>query len=115
MARIPDLATLRAGLWAERSLRRARRRLRRRPVDEVRLEPPPALPPEALRGVAAILRRRAPSCLERSLVLQRWHAVHGEPRDVVIGVTRPGDFHAHAWLDGEPAGVAFREITRVHP
>jgi hypothetical protein len=52
----------------------------------------------------------------RSLVLQRWHAAHGSRRDLVIGVTTPGDgFAAHAWLDGEPAHqtAAFVELTRL--
>ena len=31
----------------------------------------------------AVLRRREPSCLERSLVLQRWLAAHGERRGVL--------------------------------
>jgi len=39
----------------------------------------------------------------RALVLQTWHAAQGQPRDLVIGVTPPGeDFKAHAWLDGDP-------------
>jgi hypothetical protein len=38
------------------------------------------------------------------LVLQAWHAARGTPRDVVIGVTRPGRaFEAHAWLEGDPS------------
>ena len=35
-------------------------------------------------------RRQRPSCLERSLVLQRWLASQGTSRDLVIGVTGPG-------------------------
>jgi len=64
--------------------------------------------------VAAVLARRPASCLERALVLQRWDAAHGRPRDVVIGVTSPADFSAHAWLDGDPAGAGpFQELLRL--
>jgi Transglutaminase-like superfamily len=107
-----DLASLRAAWWALRAVRSVRRQLRSRPVAEVRPPGPPALPARAKRGVEAVLRRLEPSCLERALVLQRWLAAHGEPRVVVIGVTAPGDFRAHAWLEGEPA-PGFHEIARV--
>ena len=66
----------------------------------------------------AVLRRRSASCLERSVVLQRWHAAHGRPLDVVIGVKLPvSDFLAHAWLDGEPAppDMTFDELLRLTP
>jgi hypothetical protein len=56
--------------------------------------------------------------MERALVLQTWFAAHGDPRDVVVGVTAPGpEFSAHAWLDGdEPcAGERFVELTRRAP
>ena len=63
---------------------------------------PPALPSDAIRGVSAALRRTRASCLERSLVLQRWYAAHGQRRDLIIGVTAPGEeFRAHAWLEGD--------------
>jgi Transglutaminase-like superfamily len=68
--------------------------------------------------VKAALRRRGHPCIERSLVLQAWHAAHGERRDVIVGVTAPGnEFRAHAWLDGdEPcAGERFAELTRRRP
>lgn len=117
MRRLPDLATLRAAWWAARSLRQARRRLRRDPLAGVGIEAPPALPKSALRGVDAVLRRRAPSCLERSLILQRWHAAHGVAQDIVIGVTAPERFSAHAWLEGEPDAESgpFFEIARLRP
>jgi hypothetical protein len=117
MRRLPDIPTLRAAWWAERSLHQAKRRLRRDPLAIVGIEPPPALPGSALRGVEAVLRRRDPSCLERSLILQRWYAAHGVAQDIVIGVTAPGEFSAHAWLDGEPDAEAgpFFEIARLRP
>jgi hypothetical protein len=80
-----------------------------------KLSPPPPLPGQAVRGVRAALNRRGHRCVERALVLQAWYAAHGDPRDVVVGVTAPGaDFSAHAWLDGdEPcAGERFAELTR---
>jgi hypothetical protein len=58
------------------------------------------------------------TCLERSLILQSWHASTGDPRDLVIGVSGPGEeFGAHAWLDGleTPADRVFHELTRVAP
>jgi Transglutaminase-like superfamily len=107
-------STLRAAWWSLRAVRRARRELRQVPVDRVRLPEPPSLPAAAGRGVHAVLRRLEPSCLERSLVLQRWLAAHGDPRAVVIGVTAADAFRAHAWLDGED-GPGFHEIARVAP
>jgi Transglutaminase-like superfamily len=92
-----------------------RRQLDRLPVDRVRVRRPPSLPARAGRGVDAVLRRLEPSCLERALVLQRWLAARGDRRDVIIGVTAPGDgFRAHAWLEGEN-GSSFTEIARVGP
>jgi transglutaminase superfamily protein len=117
MRRPPDLASLRAAVWAARALRYVRRELRDRPLREVRVPAPPALPEHAARGVFAALRRVEPSCLERSLVLQRWMASHGDPREVVVGVSAPGAFRAHAWLAGEhpPEGAGFAELMRLAP
>jgi Transglutaminase-like superfamily len=106
--------TLRAAWWTARSLRRARRELRRRRFTDVRVADPPPLPAAAARGVNAVLRRASPTCLERALVLQRWLAAHGAVRDVVIGVKAPSDgFAAHAWLDGEEHGREYTELTRL--
>jgi hypothetical protein len=109
-----DPATLRAAWWTARSLRRARRQLRRRPFTEVTVPAPPSLPDRAGRGVHAVLRRASGTCLERALVLQCWLAAHGSSRDVVIGVTSPaGDFVAHAWLEGEDDARGYAELTRL--
>jgi Transglutaminase-like superfamily len=115
MTRRLDRSTLRAAWWAWRSLHRARRRLRRQGLNEFRLEPPPELPAAAGRGVHAVLRRFPQTCLERAMVLQEWHAAHGESREVVIAVGRPeGSFRAHAWLEGESDGAAdLDEVMRV--
>jgi transglutaminase superfamily protein len=113
-----DLPSLRAALWTYRALRSARRQLRRTGLDGLSLPRLPRLAPSAGRGVRAILRRQPHTCLERALVLQRWRAAHGEPRDVVVGVRGPSaTFQAHAWLeDEEPvANESFAELLRVRP
>jgi hypothetical protein len=111
-----DTQSLRAAWWALRVLLRVRSELKNRAVEEVKIAAPPELAPHALRGVEAVLRRRPHSCLERSLVLQRWYAGHGRPLDVVIGVTAPtSGFRAHAWLDGDPASEGFDELMRLGP
>ena len=111
-----DLPTLRAAVWAWRSLRRAERDLARHGLEGARVAAPPRLPAGARRGVMAVLRRRPSTCLERALVLQRWEAAHGAGADVVIGV--PGhspDFVAHAWLETMPDGQAaqYHELLRI--
>lgn len=111
-----DLPTLRAALWAQLALVRARRTLRRGGVERVVVAPPPRLPAAARRGVLAVLRRQPHTCLERALVLQSWDAAYGNPRDVVIGVARDGgDFAAHAWLagDGDNDDERFHELMRL--
>lgn len=116
MLRRVDLPTIRAAWWAQRALGEARRELSREGIGAVTVSSPPRLPPAARRGVLALLRRRECTCLERALVLQRWDAAHGEPREIVIGVEGPTEsFRAHAWLDGEPNGDLgrFQELMRL--
>jgi hypothetical protein len=110
-----DPPTLRAAAWTVVSLRRVRRALRSGALHDVVVPPPPPLPDSAIRGVRAVLRRVPNTCLERSLLFQRWHASHGSHCDVVIGVTAPDEeFGAHAWLDGETAEAGpFRELSRI--
>jgi hypothetical protein len=111
-----DLATLRAAWWAQRSLRRTRRKLRRHGLADTVVSEPPRLDDHAGRGVRAVLRRTSSTCLERALVLQRWQAAHGTERDVIIAVRGPGDnFAAHAWVDGEPdfEPGTFHELLRL--
>ena len=112
-----DPQVLRAAVWSVRALRSVRHQLGSRPLAEVFVPRPPALPRRAGRGVLAVLRRQDPTCLERSLVLQRWLAGQGQPRAVVVGVSAPDDFRAHAWLEGEhqPVGQPFHEIARLAP
>lgn len=112
-----DPPTLRAAFWTIRALARARHQLRHTGLDDLVLPPVPTLPASAERGVRAVLRRRPHSCLERAVVLQRWHAAHGNPREIVIGVAGTGDsFQAHAWLEDEEdehERERFRELRRV--
>ncbi len=66
--------------------------------------------------MVAVLARTRATCLVQSIVLQRWFADHGQPFDVVIGVTAPSDgFRAHAWLDrpGEAGTEDFAELHRL--
>ncbi len=64
-----------------------------------------------------MLRRSEHTCLEGSLVLQRWYSAQGFPRDVVVGVTAPQNgFSAHAWLEGDDEDVSeFSELIRLSP
>lgn len=116
-------APLRAALWAWR----AHNRLRGDRVAPVVTQPPDLPPPPrvadgARDGAQAALALLGATCLRQAVVLQRWDAAHGRPRDLVIGVTAPGGrapgeegFRAHAWLDGDdPCHAAgFAELTRV--
>ena len=52
------------------------------------------------------LRRVGESCLVNAIVLQAWETAHGRRRDLVVGVTGPDGFRAHAWLDGDPLPAA---------
>jgi Transglutaminase-like superfamily len=72
--------------------------------------PPPPLPKDAERGVRAALRRLGESCLVNAIVLQAWEAAHGRRRDLVIGITGPNDFSAHAWLQGDRVPTADEAI-----
>jgi transglutaminase superfamily protein len=74
------------------------------------------VPAESERGVHAVLRRVPATCLHRAAVLQAWHAAHGQPRDLVIGVSPPSKgFTAHAWLAGESSTqqVDLEELLRI--
>jgi hypothetical protein len=110
------VASLRAAWWTLLAIERARRQLSRGgDLDAVRVGPPPKLPPEAEKGVHAVLRYRRNTCLVRAVVRQRWFASQGSHRDIVIGVTAPNSgFQAHAWLDGDPPchSERFEELLR---
>lgn len=114
-ARPLRLHDVRAALWTLTTLRSIRRQLSGGQVDRLEVPRPATIPATASRGLYGVLRRRRNSCLERALLLQAWYATHGNPRDVVIGVTGPHGFAAHAWLDGETRchDEGFREILRL--
>ena len=101
--------------WGVRSVRIARTKLRAGAL-AVMLPAPPAISVTGVRGVRLAARVLRASCLERSLVLQRWYLQQGREIDVLIGVARDGDATlAHAWLEGEEwrNGRAYVEMTRV--
>ena len=67
-----------------------------------RLPDPPYASPWLTRLVAARLAMQHATCLERSLMMQRWLMAIGRPHDVLIGVRSPRETTiAHAWLDHE--------------
>jgi hypothetical protein len=117
-ARSVNVRTLRAAWWTHRALHRIRIELRTKGLQYAAAPGPPRLPRGAHRGVLGVLRRERSTCLERALVLQRWHQSQGDVRDVVVAVKGPAiDFAAHAWLDGDPDGEAgvFSELLRLPP
>ena len=110
-----DLATLRAAIWAGRALREVRGALPSDGLDVV-VRPPPELPQHAVRGIKAVVWLSRATCLERSLLLQRWLAAHGAPHPLVVGTSIAKGFEAHAWVRGvdeEPDG--YEVLTTVHP
>ena len=110
-------ASLRAAWWALRVARRTRRLLAAGGLDAALAPPPPPpLPAGAERAVRGVLRRLGESCLVKAVVLQAWEAAHGRRRDIVVGVTGPDRFRAHAWLDGDappPPDRAELELAAV--
>lgn len=111
-----DPPTLRAAWWATRAMRGLRRDLRRDGL-RAQVPAPPPLPGEAVRGVRGVAWVSHATCLERSLLLQRWLVAHGEAHDVLVGVGPSArDFEAHAWIEGydpEESGAGFEVLTRV--
>jgi hypothetical protein len=103
--------------WGVRAVRTARSQLRRGGLS-VSLPHPPAISVTGIRGVRLAARILRATCLERSLVLQRWHLAHGREVAVVIGVANEHDTTiAHAWLEGEERTEEwpYVELTRVPP
>jgi hypothetical protein len=78
------------------------------------LDPPYAAP--WLTGlIAARLAMLHATCLERSLIMQRWLMAIGRPHDVLIGVKAPRETTiAHAWLDHEDA-LGHHILMRLPP
>jgi len=119
MRRPPTRHDARAAWWAWCALRQTRAQLSAGAVRNVRVPAAPPVPRSAGRAVRFMLSREEPSCLERSLVLQRWLLAHGVERDVVIGTTGNASkaFTAHAWVDGErvPEALGYVEMIRLAP
>jgi len=114
--RLTGVDALRASFWTVRALRATKRQLASVSVTEVRVPPPPDIGASSLQSVRRTLKRWPSTCLEQAFVLQRWLAAGGDARDVVIGVTAPGEmFGAHAWVDGEadPYRDSVHELMRV--
>jgi hypothetical protein len=114
----PGLPTLRAASWAILALRRLRREIPDAGLD-VRVLAPPRATPGGIRGVEAALRMRHATCLERSLIVQRWLMAVGSHHDVLIGVGRDADtIDAHAWIhryDPDAEGEGLQLLSRVAP
>lgn len=103
--------------WGARALRAVRRDVRDDGVG-VAVPVPPLTARGSLRGARIALRVRRASCLERSLVVQRWWASRGVPLDVIVGVRHPDRSDgplAHAWVDrwDEDWSDRYAEIRRV--
>jgi len=109
--RRPTLAEIRGAFWALRSLRVARRSLAADPLVLLQLPRVPA-GPAGERGVAVALAEARATCLERASIQQEWLRSNGIARDVIIGVTGPREFSAHAWLDGDGDAREHIEIMR---
>src|ERR1019366_3768699 len=94
------LATLRAAVWAARSVRRVRRDLTRYGV-HAQVPPPPSLPDAAGRGGVIVLRRSSSTCIQQAWVSKGGPLAPGHPNVVVFGAPRHSDtVMAHAWVDG---------------
>ncbi len=102
--RLRPTVLLAAG-WTLWATLRTRRELAAGVVSPV-VRRPPGLPANAGIGVDAALARLHATCLESSLVRQRWLAAHGVACDIVIALPAVGfgDTPAHAWLDGIDVG-----------
>ena len=109
-------AGFRVAAWTARALRDIRRRLGEGGLAGARVHEAPH-GSGSQRVMNAVLRLGHASCLERALIRQEWLRAHGRRVEVVIGVTGPADFGAHAWLDGEEphSTVEFAEIRRLAP
>jgi len=94
-----------------------RREIRADGLDVV-VAAPPTVARGSMRGVRAGLRVERATCLERSLVVQRWWATNGVALDVIVGIRHPdrtdGDM-AHAWVEHYDADCSeqYGEIRRV--
>lgn len=108
-----------AVVWTELSLRGLQRDLADRRIATT-VPPPYLVSPLATVAARAWLRVRRATCLQRSLIMQRWLFAAGESRDVLVGVASSSPvatgspISAHAWLDHE-AAPGYKVIARLNP
>ena len=109
-----DGLSLTAAVWAWRTHRDVRKQLRCNGLTGLVVRAPRSVRDRDRRAMRAVLRALRATCLERSLLLQRFDATAGRPRDLIIAVSAPGNgFRAHAWLDGDrQPDRTLHEITR---
>jgi hypothetical protein len=102
--------------WLDASIVEVRTSLRTEGIEaQARLLDPPYATPWLTRLVAARLTMLRATCLERSLIMQRWLMAIGRPHDVLIGVKAPRETTiAHAWLDHEDSR-GHHVLMRVPP
>jgi hypothetical protein len=89
--------------WLDAGLADVRTGLRTEGIDARTRLPDPPYATRWLTGlVVARLAMLHATCLERSLIMQRWLMAIGRPHDLLIGVKSPRETTiAHAWLDHE--------------
>jgi hypothetical protein len=89
--------------WLDAGLADVRTSLQTEGIDaRSRLRDPPYAARWLTGLVTARLAMQHATCLERSLIMQRWLMAIGRPHDVLIGVRSPRETTvAHAWLDHE--------------
>ncbi len=109
-----------AAAWTVLAVVNCHRQLGAAKVSEVALPSATRFSAAGGQAVPAVLRRLRCRCLVTALVHQAWRADHGDPLDVVIGVTSPSaGFTAHAWLDDDGnlarGGAGFEPLHRVGP
>lgn len=107
-------AAIVAASWTVQALRDVRRQLKVGGIRDARVLAAPDQ--RGWQVVQVVLRFGRATCLERSLLRQEWLRAQGHYADVIVGVTAPDDFGAHAWLDGEErdSALEFVEIHRIH-
>lgn len=100
--------------WVDQSLRQLRPGLRSEGLTAYRVLTDPPNPVPWLTPLLKVrLVMLGATCLERSLILQRWMLSIGRSHDVLIGAKSPQETTvAHAWLDHEDSG-GHVVLTRV--
>ncbi len=103
-------------VWLDASLVAVRRDLGTEGINAgSMLSQPPYAAPWLTGLVDVRLAMLHATCLERSLIMQRWLMAIGRPHDVLIGVKSPREtVIAHAWLDHEDSR-GHHVLTRLPP